>query len=221
MRTGRPRSFNVSGALDSAMDVFWRKGYQGASLADLTGAMGINSPSLYAAFGNKEGLFRAVLDRYDEKRQEFLDRVLSAPSAREVARLFLDGVVDYAADPKNLPGCLLIQSGLTCADDAVPREIARHREQKEVALRERFERARREGDLPKSADANALARYLMTVSNGMAVQAASGADAEDLRQVARLAIDAWPGGEGVRKQAPRVSKTPRRRSAAKRAAVAA
>ena len=219
MRTGRPRNFNVSDALDSAMDVFWRKGYQGASLADLTAAMGINSPSLYAAFGSKEGLFRAVLDRYDERRREFLDRVLSAPSAREVARLFLDGVAEFAADPKNLPGCLLIQSGLTCADDAVPREVARHREQKEVALRERFKRAQREGDLPKSADANALARYLMTVSNGMAVQAASGAGAEDLREVARLAIDAWPGRKSVRRKvAPRANETPARRSVTKRAA---
>lgn len=213
MKAGRPRSFNVPKSLDSAMNVFWRKGYEGASLADLTAAMGINSPSLYAAFGSKEGLFRAVLNRYDDKRQEFLDRVLSAPTVREVARLFLEGVADYAADPKNLPGCLLIQSGLTCSDDAVPREVARHRAEKEKALAERFERGHRDGDLPRSADAASLARYVMTVSNGMAVQAAAGATAEDLRMVARMAIEAWPGGKSARKRS-RVAKISERRKKA-------
>jgi AcrR family transcriptional regulator len=217
MRTGRPRTFNVNDALDSAMDVFWRKGYEGASLADLTAAMGINSPSLYAAFGSKEGLFRAVLDHYDESKREFLDRILAAPTAHEVARRFLEGVADYAADPKNLPGCLLVLSGLTCSDDAVPRELARHRAQKEVALKERFERARRDGDLPKSSDAGALARYLMAMSNGMAVQAAAGAGAKELHEVARLAIEAWPGGT-ARKESRRAKKAPR--SVASKRAVA-
>ena len=218
MRTGRPRSFDVKVALDRAMDVFWRKGYEGSSLADLTGAMGINPPSLYAAFGSKEGLFRAVLDRYDEKRREFQDRVFSAPTAREVAQRFLEGVADFASDPKNLPGCLLVSSALSCADDAVPREVARHRALKESALKERFERAQKEGDLSKSADAGALARYVMTVANGLAVQAASGAAEEELREVARLAIAAWPGGE-TRSKAQRSAKASHR--AGKRAAVAA
>jgi AcrR family transcriptional regulator len=209
MRTGRPRSFDVKDALDRAMDVFWRQGYQGASLSDLTAAMGISSPSLYAAFGSKEGLFHAVLDRYDEKRREFQDRVLSAPTAREVARLFLEGVADFASDPKNLPGCLLVQSGLSCADDAVPRELARHRALKELALKERLERARAEGDLPDSASPAALASYVMTVANGMAVQAAAGASSADLKAVARLAIEAWPKGET---KAKRMEKPPRRRT---------
>src|SRR5436305_13393124 len=96
MRTGRPRSFCKDEALDRAMTVFWRQGYEGASLADLTAAMGINSPSLYAAFGSKEGLFRAVLERYDERRKGFLENVLAAPDAQSVARLFLEGVAEFA-----------------------------------------------------------------------------------------------------------------------------
>ena len=218
MRTGRPRSFDVKDALDSAMNVFWRKGYEGSSLADLTTAMSINAPSLYAAFGNKEGLFRAVLDRYDEKRREFQDRVFSAPTAREVAQLFLEGVADYVADSKNLPGCLLVSSALSCSDDAVTREAARHRTLKEQALKDRFERAKSEGDLSKTSEPAALARYVMTVANGLAVQAAAGAGEAELREVARLAMAAWPGGETGNK-ARTSAKTAHR--AVKRSTVAA
>src|ERR1700742_903915 len=120
MRTGRPRSFCVDQATDRAMTVFWRKGYEGASLSDLTTAMGINAPSLYAAFGSKEGLFRAVLERYDERRKDFMQTVLCEPDARGVARAYLEGVAAFAADTSGLnpPGCLLVQSG-SCADQTI------------------------------------------------------------------------------------------------------
>ena len=108
MAAGRPRTFCTEKALDSAMQVFWRKGYEGASMVDLTSAMGINSPSLYAAYGSKEGLIRAVLERYEARRDQFMEEVFAAPTAREVARLFLHGVADFAADtggpePAGLP----------------------------------------------------------------------------------------------------------------------
>jgi AcrR family transcriptional regulator len=195
MRTGRPRGFCVEETLDRAMTVFWRNGYEGASLSDLTAAMGINSPSLYACFGSKEGLFRAVLERYDERRKSFMESVLAAPTAAEVAEAYLYGVAAFAVDTsgKNPPGCLLLQSGLSCGDSEIPDEMARHRAEKETALCERFDRARKDGDLPECADAAALARYLMTVSNGVCVQAASGASAEELHEVAAMALMAWPG----------------------------
>src|ERR1700742_3435594 len=118
MAAGRPRSFCTEKALDSAMQVFWRKGYEGASMVDLTEAIGINAPSLYAAFGSKEGLFRAVLERYDARRAGFMDRVLSAPDAVGVARNYLEGIAEFAADTNggmNPPGCLLVHNG-SCAD---------------------------------------------------------------------------------------------------------
>ena len=92
MRAGRPRGFCVEDALDRAMTVFWRHGYEGASLSELTAAMGINSPSLYACFGNKEGLFRAVLERYDGRRKSFMDYVMAAPDVGQMAERFLHGV---------------------------------------------------------------------------------------------------------------------------------
>lgn len=196
MRTGRPRSFCVEEALDRAMTVFWQHGYEGASMSELTTAMGINSPSLYACFGSKEGLFRSVLERYDERRKTFMESVLAAPTAAKVAEAYLHGVAAFAVDTsgKNPPGCLLLQSGLSCGDSEIPDEMARHRAEKEAALCARFEQARGQGDLPESANPAALARYLMTVSNGICVQAASGASAEELQEVAAMAMKAWPGG---------------------------
>jgi AcrR family transcriptional regulator len=198
MRTGRPRAFCVEDTLDRAMTVFWRHGYEGASMSDLTAAMGINSPSLYACFGSKEGLFRAVLERYDQRRKIFMENVISAPTAADVADRFLHGVAEFAVDTSghNPPGCLLLQSGLSCGDSDIPDELARHRAEKEEALRVRFEKARKSGDLPQEASPAALARYLMTVSNGICVQAASGATAKELHEVAAMALMGWPGASG-------------------------
>lgn len=194
VKTGRPRSFCTDTVLDRAMTVFWRKGYEGASLAELTDAMGINPPSLYAAFGNKEGLFRAVLERYDARRQALMDRVLTAPDPRAVARQFLEGVADFSADTegRSPPGCLLVQGGLSCSDSDIPQVLAEHRAEKERALRERFERDKKAGNLPKNANPATLAGYLVAVANGMCVQASAGASAKQLHEIVEMALMAWP-----------------------------
>ena len=192
MGMGRPRRFDCDIALDQAMDVFWRHGYEGATIAQLTEAMGINPPSLYAAFGSKEGLLKAALDRYTARRAAWMDEVLSAPSAREVAARMLTGVADKQTDPANPPGCLLVQGGIACGSGSasVPFELAARRAQTEEQLRDRFARARDEGDLKPSADPAALARYISAVTVGMGVMASSGADREALREVAAVAIKA-------------------------------
>jgi AcrR family transcriptional regulator len=195
---GRPREFDVEVALACALDVFWRKGYEGTSLPDLTRAMGINRPSLYAAFGNKEALFRKVLDRYAEGPAAYVRSALAEPTARAVAQRLLGGAVELLADPQGPRGCLMVHGALACGEsaEAVRRELAARRAASEVAVRERFERARADGDLPAGADPADLARYVVTVVGGMSVQAAGGATREELRRVAEMALRAWPGREG-------------------------
>jgi AcrR family transcriptional regulator len=189
---GRPRTFDCDAALDQAMEVFWRHGYEGATIAELTDAMGINPPSLYAAFGSKEGLLKAALDRYTARRAAWMDEVLGAPTACDVAERMLMGVAEKQTDPANPPGCLLVQGGLACGTGSanVPFELASRRAETEDHLRDRFARAKAEGDLKPSADPAALARYLSAVMVGMGVMASSGSDREALSQVATVAVKA-------------------------------
>ena len=190
---GRPREFDMDAALDEDMEVFWRHGYEGATIAELTGAMGINPPSLYAAFGSKEGLLKAALDRYTTQRNECMAEILSAPTARDVAERGLLKLADLQTDPANPPGCLLVAGGLACGvgSENIPFELAAHRAQTEDALRERFIRAREEGDLAADSDPAALARYLSAVIAGIGVLASAGATREQLREVAMVAVKAF------------------------------
>ncbi|HLN27944.1 MAG TPA: TetR/AcrR family transcriptional regulator [Gemmataceae bacterium] len=194
MAIGRPRAFDIDKALDQALLVFWRKGYEGTSLPDLTRAMGINRPSLYAAFGNKEELFRKALDRYVAGPAAHVRAALDEPTARAVAERLLYGNIQLLTNPRNPPGCLAVQGALACGKegDCIRRELIARRAASEAALRRRFRRALREGDLSARADPAALARYITTVAQGMAVQAAGGATRKDLQQVVELALRAWP-----------------------------
>jgi AcrR family transcriptional regulator len=193
-KPGRPRAFDPDAALERAMHVFWAKGYEGASLSDLTQAMRINRPSLYAAFGNKEQLFRKVLDRYVDGPLAYFGKALATPKARDVIEQIFFGAARMASDPRLPAGCLMVQGALACGDAAssVRKEAAARRVASEVALRRRLQGAKREGDLPQNADPAALARYVMTVLQGMAVQGGDGASRDQLRRVAQLALRAWP-----------------------------
>jgi AcrR family transcriptional regulator len=190
MAKGRPRSFDMDEALEQALHLFWTKGYEGTSLSDLTQAMGISPPSLYAAFGNKEELFRRALDRYMRETIDF-EGILSAPTARAVAERMLG--ISANMDPERPAGCLLVQAALSCseASDSVRKELIARRKAGEDSLRDRFTRAVREGDLPATADPALLAGYLTVTAEGMAVHAASGASPETLRGIADAALRAW------------------------------
>src|SRR5258705_936973 len=191
---GRPRAFDPDVALDRAMHVFWAKRYEGAALSDLTQAMRINRPSLYAAFGNKEQLFRKVLDRYASGPLAYFGQALEAPKARDVVEQILFGAARMASDPRLPAGCLMVQGALACGDSAgsVQKETTARRAASEIALRRRFQRAKREGDLPRNANPGELASYVMTVLQGMAVQGANGARRNQLRRIAQIALRAWP-----------------------------
>jgi AcrR family transcriptional regulator len=191
---GRPRAFDMDQALDRALDVFWRKGYEGASVADLTAAMGINPPSLYAAFGNKEGLFRKALDRYAETRGRFVREALARPKVKDAIAALLRGTADFLTEKCNPAGCLLVQgiAGAGEHDKCISEELCARRAATEKLVRERLKRAKEEGDLPKDADPAALARFIATVTQGMSVQAAAGATRAELRRVADTALRAIP-----------------------------
>jgi len=180
--------------LDRALHVFWRKGYEGASLSDLTKAMRINRPSLYAAFGDKEALFHKALDRYASGPAAYASEALEEPTARAVAERLLRGAADLLGDSRHPRGCLMVQGALASGDTglSIQRELMARRAAGEAALRQRLARAKAAGDLPAGSDPAELAFYLVTVLHGMAVQAAGGAGGRQLRRVVETALRAWP-----------------------------
>ena len=194
MALGRPREFDIERALDRALEVFWRNGYEGASIANLTEAMGINPPSLYAAFGNKEALFRRALDRYVQQRTGFWDEALAAPTARGTIAHLLHESANFLTETCNPPGCLLVRGALSCSEAADPivEELAARRTEGEVAIRRRLEDAKQAGELPPGLEPVEFARYVLTVLEGMSVRAAAGANREELHKVAEVALLAWP-----------------------------
>jgi AcrR family transcriptional regulator len=190
---GRPREFDIDKALMCAMGLFWRQGYEGTSLADLTRELGLTRPSLYAAFGSKERLFLKALDLY-ETRAGYRQAALTAPTAAAYARALLEGAADLHGDKRNPPGCLGVQGALVCApqSDSIRKELIRRRKLGESNILDRLKRAKAEGDLPSDADPADLARYLSIVIYGITIQAAGGATRKQLRSAAELALRGWP-----------------------------
>jgi|SRR5882724_7724355 len=189
----RPREFDVGAAADQALRLFWTKGYEGTTLDDLTKAMGINRPSLYAAFGSKGELFQRALERYLAGPAAGVSAALAAETGREAAFRIMRFYADAAGQPARPRGCLLVQGALVCGDDnrAISAALAAHRHAAEAALAARLERAKREGDLPPEAKPHDLARYVFTICHGFAVQAVGGASREQLRRVVDIAMHAW------------------------------
>ncbi len=195
MPKGRPREFDVDEALDKAVDLFWRQGYEGTSLADLIAAMGITKPSLYAAFGNKEDLFRKAVDRYVELRVAWLDKVFDQPSSRYGIERFLM-MFTGAEQAEGTPcGCLMVQGALVCSPDgnAVRNDLMSRRMTNLKRLCEQLENWKAEGDLPPNTDTESLGRYVITVANGLVVQSNGGAKPEELKAVVQQFMQSWPG----------------------------
>jgi AcrR family transcriptional regulator len=189
MAGGRPRGFDVDEALDRALEVFWRQGYEGTALSDLTAAMGINRPSLYATFGNKEALFRKVLDRYTDGPAAYAARALELPGARDVIEALVYGAIELTAGPDTPLGCINVRTAQACGPDAEP---ARHEATTRRAADHAALRRRAEGDLPPGADPDDLAQFVTTFIDGIAVQASGGASRAQLRRAAAIALRAWP-----------------------------
>ena len=191
---GRPREFCVDHALAQALRVFWEKGYEGASLNDLTEAMGITRPSMYAAFGNKESLFRKALDLYEREKLSYIRKALEQPTARQVAETMLRGSVENVTSNDQPHGCLGVITSVACGPESqsVREEVVKRGEAGKRALMDRFERAKAEGDLPAHVDSEALMLVLIAMLQGISVQANQGATREELDRHVESGLELWP-----------------------------
>jgi AcrR family transcriptional regulator len=189
---GRPREFDIEEALAAALRVFWEKGYEGASLTDLTDAMGITRPSLYAAFGNKEALFKRALDLYEAEKLAYVRRSLDAPTARGVAQRLLEGAIETVTG--ECPGCLGVIVSVSCGgtESPIQQDLRARAQSSKAALAERMQRAIGEGDFTLPVTADAMTQYVLAVLQGLAVQAGTGATREQLQQVANATLAIWP-----------------------------
>ncbi|MCK0473278.1 TetR/AcrR family transcriptional regulator [Halalkalibacter sp. APA_J-10(15)] len=196
---GRNREFDVDQALDAALCVFWRKGYEGVSYTDLTQATGVERPALYSAFGNKEALFRQVLARYYEHYLDFFPAALELTTSREVAAHILHSAAELHTRYPDRKGCLGVHGALAGSDDAEPIRSALidARSEGEELLRDCFEQAKQEGDLPETANCAALAAFVMAMTHGIAVQAKAGFSRDMLEAVAEQALSTWPTGSSI------------------------
>jgi len=191
------------------MEVFWSRGYEGASLADLTKAMGINPPSLYAAFGDKENLFIEAVQRYHENVRQSCPYA-GEPTARAAVERLLSELATLFTDRSHPAGCLAVMAMITSTTSSarLQKMLADERANAKARLRERIQRGVKEGDLPADTDISALTDFYVAVINGMSLQAREGASRKSVLTMAETAMRAWPD-------------PPRRAARRKAAAVAA
>jgi AcrR family transcriptional regulator len=179
---GRPRQFDVDKALDAALVVFWRHGYEGTSVADLAAAMGINRPALYSAFTGKKELFFRALDHYYAVDAAYTFKAVEEPTARGVTEQYLLRSIEQLTNPDRPLGCFVLQSALVCSEEneEVAARMAEQRRFEEATLCQRYVRAQTEGDLPASEDPRSLARFVCTFRHGLAVMACGGTPRDEL-----------------------------------------
>jgi AcrR family transcriptional regulator len=191
---GRPREFCVDEALAQALRVFWSKGYEGASLTDLTEAMGITRPSLYAAFGNKESLFRKALDLYEREKMAYIGQGLAQPTARKVAETMLLGALENVAGEDEPHGCMRVIASVACgpAAQSLHDEIVQRTEVFKKMIVDRFDRAKEEGDLPSHIDTLGLTGVLVAWLQGISIQSNQGINRKDLERLVGTALSLWP-----------------------------
>ncbi|MFZ4762202.1 MAG: TetR/AcrR family transcriptional regulator [Alphaproteobacteria bacterium] len=194
MPKGRPREFNIENALEIALRLFWQHGYEGVSIAALAEAIGIKAPSLYAAFGNKENLFWEAVRLYSDQAGHIYHESFKKKTARAVAEAILKGEVDLVTQRDKPNGCLMIQGALITSPESqkISTQMAKMIATAEGWMADRFRQAQKDGDLPKDADPQALACYIMTLNSGLAIQARNGASKKQLLKVVEIALQNWP-----------------------------
>lgn len=191
---GRPRAFDRETALRRAMEVFWRQGYEATSMTDLTSAMGIASPSLYAAFGSKEALFREAVALYGATEGSAMARAMTElPTARAAVEAVLRENARLYADESSPSGCMIVLAATNCsaANAPVQEHLSSWRKAGAEMMARRLDRGVREGELPAGTDTEAMAAFYTTVIQGMSVQARDGATGADLAKTVDRAMAAW------------------------------
>jgi AcrR family transcriptional regulator len=198
----RPRSFDIDEAIKGATALFWKSGYEGTSLADLTSDIGIAPASLYFAFESKAGLFKRVLDYYYKAYLGRVDeKALSQATARKVVETMLYGLVDLYTDRTHPPGCLSVKCSQAYAEADVQNELTKLRQARRKRLALRFRSAQEAGDLPANADSDALALFAIVIGWGLAFAAQTGASRADLHRTVEMSLSGWPS-----QQYPQTSK---------------
>jgi AcrR family transcriptional regulator len=189
-KTGRPISFDKNAALEAAMLLFWERGFEGTSMADLTQAMGLNPSSIYAAFGDKHALFQLAVKRYMEIRAQYAVEALEEPTLEKVIRALFDNTIAFLTTPGHPPTCMTLAGAVGCGVGATPARdlMTAVRIKNQAAVRERILKARKSGELPKEINVDDYARYLSTIIAGLSIQAANGSTKSELKRTARMAL---------------------------------
>jgi AcrR family transcriptional regulator len=189
-KTGRPISFDKEAALEAALLLFWERGYEGTSMADLTQAMGLNPSSIYAAFGDKQALFSLAAKRYMDIRAQYATEALEEPTLKRFIRALFDSTVAFLTTPGHPPTCMTLAGAVGCSVDAAPaRELMTEiRKQDQLALRKRLLQARKSGEFPKGINVDDYTRYLSTIIAGLSIQAANGSTKAELKRTAQMAL---------------------------------
>lgn len=189
-KTGRPISFDKDAALEAAMLLFWERGFEGTSMADLTERMGLNPSSIYAAFGDKQALFSLAVKRYMDIRAQYAAKALEQPTLEKVVRALFDSTVAFLTTPGHPPTCMTLAGAVGCSVEASPaRDITTEiRKQNEAAMRERFLQARKSGELLKDVNVDDYTRYLSSILAGLSIQAANGSTKAELKRTAKMAL---------------------------------
>ena len=189
-KTGRPINFDKNEALEAAMLLFWERGYEGASMADLTQAMGLNPSSIYAAFGDKHALFSLAVQRYLHTRAQYATEALEQPTLRKVIRALFDNTVAFLTTPGHPPTCMTLVGAMGCSVDAAPARdlLTEVRRRNQVAIRDRLLGARKSGEFSKDINVDDYTRYLSSILAGLSVQAANGSTKAELRRTSLLAL---------------------------------
>lgn len=172
------------------MLLFWKRGFEGASMADLTQAMGLSPSSIYAAFGDKQALFSLAVRRYVDSRAQYATKALQEPTLEKVIRALFANTVAFLTAPGHPPTCMTLAGAVGCSADAAPARdlMTAVRRQNEVAIRKRLLEARKSGELPKDINVDDYTRYLSSILAGLSIQAANGSTRAELKRTSQMAL---------------------------------